>query len=349
MGFRNPTMDKLGTLIRTLLKSDNYVAGTSGWRVTRDGAAEFNGGVFRGSIQIGNPATGEIIIDNTLTGALQAAYNPMGTISSATIRLIPSDGSYFYILAGFNPVSGNDFAAMGNAKPGAAVAADIAQQWFSIFNSGTNISQINLGDPDHDQRVLVNSNFTQFGGGGLNGNIDMYGILQLLGGQDIRVFSAGPSAQPTVIIAHDGEIFFGGGTNPVDTLFGRVGAASLASDPIAALNGARTGAEVWNALTLNTPWTNRGAGFPVTSYRNVAAPYKSVQLVGQLTVGGAASGSVIGTLPVGYRPTTAVGFPAANDGAAAGVLIEVETNGDIKAFGGFSTHIQICHTFPKDL
>lgn len=109
--------------------------------------------------------------------------------------------------------------------------------------------------------------------------------------------------------------------------------------------------ETWHSVTINPPWSNRGAGFPGFSYRLVPSPINSVQLVGQLTVGGAASGSTIGTLPAGYRPTTAIGAPAANDGASPEVLIEVETTGDIKAFcvGGFSTHIQINMLIPLDL
>lgn len=106
--------------------------------------------------------------------------------------------------------------------------------------------------------------------------------------------------------------------------------------------------ETWHALSLNAPWTNRGAGFPVLSYRRVPSPNNSVQICGQLTSGGAASGSVIANLPSGYRPLTAIGGAAGNDGNAD-ILIEVETNGDIKAFGVFGTHIQINDIIPLDL
>lgn len=170
---------------------------------------------------VGDPNSGEVIIEPGLTAALQDYYAPLGTISSVSIRLIPSDGSYFYIVAGFNSVSGNDFAAMGNAKPGATVAADISQQWFSFFNSNTNISQIEFGDAAHDRRVLVHSNFTQFGGSGLRGDIDMYGILQSLGGHDIHIFGGGANLNKTVLIQHTADFQMGDGVNPPDTFFGR--------------------------------------------------------------------------------------------------------------------------------
>jgi hypothetical protein len=108
--------------------------------------------------------------------------------------------------------------------------------------------------------------------------------------------------------------------------------------------------ETWHLATLNAPWTNRGAGFPKLSYRLVASPPNSLQITGQLTVGGAASGSVVTTLPAGYTPLTAVGSSAGNDGFADDVLIELETNGQLKAFcASFGTHIQVNMVVPLDL
>lgn len=296
---------------------------------------------------VGDLVNGEVVITQGITAALQAFYSPVGTISSVTIRMMPSDGSYFYIIAGFNPVSGNDFVAMGNAKPNAVLATDIAQQWFSFFNASSGISQINLGDLSHDQRVLVNSNFTQFGGTGLRGDVDVDGVLQNFSRMDFLQANFA-----TVRIANSADIFMGPGAaaGVFDVQFGRNAPGKLYADPIYALNAARNNIDNWNALGLNAPWANRGAGFPAMSYRLVAAPAKSLQLCGQLTVGGAVSGSVIGTLPVNYRPTTAIGFSAGNDGNASDVLIEVETTGDVKAFcGAFGAHIQINGVIPLDL
>lgn len=175
MGFRNSAMDKLGTLIRKALKSDNYATGVSGWQVTRDGTAEFNGGIFRGSVQVGNPASGEVIIQQGIPAALADYYSAV-TITSASIQIIAADGSYFYMLAGNDPGTGFDFAAFGNVKAGGLVAADVAQQWYSFYVPSSDISQINFGDGFHDRRILVNSNFTQFGNG-QRGDIQIDGTV----------------------------------------------------------------------------------------------------------------------------------------------------------------------------
>jgi hypothetical protein len=53
--FSNPIVGGT-TLIREAIRSPNYVAGSSGWSINRDGTVEFASGTFRGSINI--PATG---------------------------------------------------------------------------------------------------------------------------------------------------------------------------------------------------------------------------------------------------------------------------------------------------
>lgn len=39
------------------IKSSNYSSGSAGWRIARDGSAEFQSGTFRGNILVGNPST----------------------------------------------------------------------------------------------------------------------------------------------------------------------------------------------------------------------------------------------------------------------------------------------------
>lgn len=69
MGFRNPLVGGV-TLIRAAIQSNPYVTGVSGWSINRDGSAEFNNGVFRGSLGVGtapgarflvNPGNGDVL------------------------------------------------------------------------------------------------------------------------------------------------------------------------------------------------------------------------------------------------------------------------------------------------
>ncbi len=56
------------TLVRDAINSTNYIPGQVGWSIMANGAAEFNGGIFRGAVLIGGPpAAGAVSIG--LTGS----------------------------------------------------------------------------------------------------------------------------------------------------------------------------------------------------------------------------------------------------------------------------------------
>lgn len=74
MAFSNPIVGG-ETLVIPSIKSRNYSAGVSGWRIARDGTVEFNGGTFRGSIEVG-PVTGQhFIVNNPATGHVVDIYD----------------------------------------------------------------------------------------------------------------------------------------------------------------------------------------------------------------------------------------------------------------------------------
>lgn len=51
-GFQNPPVGNQGTLVRPAIKSPNYVTGSNGWSINRDGSAEFNNVIVRGLFQL---------------------------------------------------------------------------------------------------------------------------------------------------------------------------------------------------------------------------------------------------------------------------------------------------------
>lgn len=65
MPFSNPIVGGNDTLIRDKIQSENFVAGTSGWRIQRNGDAEFNNLLARGSLTTGPPGTEHVEISNT--------------------------------------------------------------------------------------------------------------------------------------------------------------------------------------------------------------------------------------------------------------------------------------------
>jgi len=55
-GFSNAVIGGAEILIRSAIRSVNYIAGVAGWRISRDGDVDLNGGTFRGTVIVTNPS-----------------------------------------------------------------------------------------------------------------------------------------------------------------------------------------------------------------------------------------------------------------------------------------------------
>lgn len=91
IGFQSSIL--AGTvLVRSAIRSPNYVAGVSGWTINQDGSVEFNNAVIRGSIIAGGGTVrldaGGVKVDGT---ALQFDINFTGGFLA---RRLPDDGAY---------------------------------------------------------------------------------------------------------------------------------------------------------------------------------------------------------------------------------------------------------------
>lgn len=113
MPFTNEVIGTNGVLIRNWLQSANYVSGVSGWQITKDGAAEFNNGTFRGSIEVG-PLTGQhFIVNNSATGDVIDIYDSSNTLVAKIDKfgeIITTSGVDSALMFG-NGFSFVDFAA----------------------------------------------------------------------------------------------------------------------------------------------------------------------------------------------------------------------------------------------
>lgn len=114
MAFSNPIVGGNDTLIRDKIQSEGYVTATTGWRIDRDGDAEFNDVDVRGdiivddgqhSIEIGTPGSlaqilfgvsgvdvGRIYIDGALSPPALAIEGLFGGLAEAVIRFNPASG-----------------------------------------------------------------------------------------------------------------------------------------------------------------------------------------------------------------------------------------------------------------
>lgn len=91
-------------------------------------------------------------------------------------------------------------------------------------------------------------------------------------------------------------------------------------------------AETWQTMTLLNGFTNRGGGYVNAKYRRVASPPNCVQVVGEVQTGTVAAGTIIATLPAGYRPTNIIPLVVQNSGVPANkmTVLELDSSGNLK-------------------
>jgi hypothetical protein len=96
--FSNPIAGGIGTLIRAWLRSVNYVAGLTGWQISKDGDAEFNNATIRGQIYVSGD-DGAYITIATFSGTPFQYLNP-----SPPVSLTPVDApaSFFASTSSFS-------------------------------------------------------------------------------------------------------------------------------------------------------------------------------------------------------------------------------------------------------
>jgi hypothetical protein len=81
------------------LQSDNYIPGQAGWRISSDGTAEFQSGVFRGTIQAASGTIGGWeITSEGLQKVVSGGYIKIRV--SPKVQIIVNDGTTDRVLIG---------------------------------------------------------------------------------------------------------------------------------------------------------------------------------------------------------------------------------------------------------
>lgn len=143
-----------GTVLRIpALQSPNFLTGVSGWIIRGDGTCEFNAGVFRGSVQIGVPAT--VILANPATGDAVDVYDGSGNLlysidgsgraraySAGFLNTYAEMRAAFFDLINSDAVPGNVSTGIVQLNPGSFTAA--AQLILEALNSSFNTYELIL-------------------------------------------------------------------------------------------------------------------------------------------------------------------------------------------------------------
>lgn len=168
MTFRN-TILAGEELVRTGMRSPNYVAGLIGWRIARDGSVEFNNGTFRGTItasaiDIGGADATSFHVDidgNLWLGAATFAAAPFKVANTGSLTV--TGGSITGTLITGGTLQTATFGARVVISAGGAGVIE-------FYNTGGALSGTLSGRAD-------------WGGGNLrvNTSFDVSGILQGFG------------------------------------------------------------------------------------------------------------------------------------------------------------------------
>lgn len=312
-GFGNEILGGAETLIRSGIRSGNYVPNGAGWRIAADGSAQFaNVTIVAGGLVFTYPdgsklflsAQGTAIFFHGANGNVPFLVSNYGA-DTATQRLrINADGTILWGSGGLNDLSIGRFVA-GRLGFGQDNAVD-----FIASVAG------NVGNPFLRSTV--------------NGEANARYYQEFSGKQHYG--PGGAATQDTV--------------GPY-----RSGVAELASDPIKANVGGS--AEVWQGLGPVAGWFNSGQGVN-GSYRLVASPPNSVEMVGDLTPGTKADGTQIATLAGNYRPTNLRTIPVSVDvtGAAGSQSphFTIDPFGIVRCWGcAAAGRVMVQAWFSKDL
>lgn len=121
------------TLKREAIQSPNYATGSAGWTINRDGSAEFNNAVFRGTLQIGVPPAPYLLISGTVPAALSTFYGVTwsGVVAAFSITMAIDANNYHYEVL----LSGSS-VGMAHAE-GFVVAGNVVETVLHYVSGGT--------------------------------------------------------------------------------------------------------------------------------------------------------------------------------------------------------------------
>lgn len=276
--------------------------------------------------------TGARIVLNGLTGQIQVynssnvlvaqidstglqTYSSSGTSSTiispgppTTIKMLPSGGN---VNAGTitSGVTGGGQPELIFQSPQQTASSPNNTSSIVMFGANNNLpaSQVVISADDIALQATITGSGTtaQLGLGGLQAGGAVSGVA-LIGGNGSTI------GMDTSGGALANEIF--------------ISATTITTNPsIDHINGA------WNNFSFSNGWTNGGGA----GYRLVAAPKSSVQLFGQLNPGTKTDGTLVFTLPVGFRPATSFNFPITCDTQvlAQNPHLLIHTDGTAVCFG----------------
>jgi hypothetical protein len=327
-GFNNSILAGLGTLIRTMIQSPNYVPGVSGWTINKDGSAEFNNLTIRGTFDgtdfiinvngafFYNGAPGSTTLSIGI--APVATTDPFGTSVNAGVWLYNSS----LPLIGLNPGS---------------TSLDITEPGIIRYLSGATFEQ----SPAQIIASVGGTSPAQFIAMAIEG-----ASTTTVGAHDKVVTQFNSAAADNSSSANESFDYIGSNGTEHEYAFLDITGFNILAGAITAVHPGSSPAvgESWQSVALTNSWTGGPLNFK-------KMPDNTVYLMCAPTTPAAAVNGTIATLPVGYRPANPQPFNGTHALAASfNEHFTINTNGTLVASGfGASQPVYIDDFFPLDL
>lgn len=238
-----------GTLIFPAIKSNNYVAGVSGWMLDRDGNFEANDGEFRGEVLVQNASGSYVSIEPGVDSAVIHLEPP----TTPGITYFPAEVYSGTIATGLPSEQPNIFIAspIQTSPPGPdnAFVAIYSQSSDGTQNSFIDVNADDISLSSHAASGRIRVRDTQ-----IEDNVNGLGYFKGLNGTELVTFVSGPNGQQAVVFANSFP------TTPM--VFCNINNASgaVARWTVQAINVSTTGftifAQKGAAADGNSAWTN---------------------------------------------------------------------------------------------
>ena len=182
-GFSNPVTNAIGTLVRTAMQSLGFLSGSTGWQIKRDGNAEFNQVIIRGSVLIGPIGGAHIFLDNT-TGQITV-------IGAAGGKIVIDPNSTYPQLHFFSNDGTNDAFINAVSVPNSAVDIGINSGVYTPADTVNRRGRLYLQDSaDNVELAVIQASNQQRKGGYLrfNSTQALLGLFNAATSDDSYVF-----------------------------------------------------------------------------------------------------------------------------------------------------------------
>jgi hypothetical protein len=312
-GFADSVLGGAQKLIRKAIQSPNYVAGTTGWTINKDGTVEFNNGTFRGTVTAGTfqgtnfvinsagaffysgtPAAGNLVVAIASTAGTDPYGNGYGvgitlldTLNPAahrTLNLLDTDLVWFATQYIFGPQINTILASTNAQSPGLVLSGGTNDNTLLSFVTG----QLSLYGGSADGTATA---WNQIGGVDDNTGVLQRILTQVIG----QLVATSPTATP--------------GTTR-----------------------ATAGMETWHTPAMGSGWATGpfSGGYLAIRYRIDTQDNLVIQ--GSCHTTSATPAATLFTLPAGWRPVAPWRGPGAvenNSGTPTVEFVDVATTGAV--------------------